>query len=140
METSHRVVESARVPRRGPYSQAVRFGDLIFVAGQAGLDPATGVVVGSTFELQARQAFENLRALLEDAGSGLDRVVKTTCFLAVPEAFDKLNALYAEYFPTAPPARSTPVVQLPRGLLFSIEAVAVATPGGGTAHPSSTVR
>lgn len=133
MERSHSVVESPRVPRRGAYSQAVRVGELIFVAGQAGIDPATGAVVGTTFELQARQAFENLRAVLEDAGSGLDRVVKTTCFLAVPEAFDHLNALYAEYFPAAPPARSTPVVQLPRGLLFSIEAVAAAAPGGGTA-------
>jgi 2-iminobutanoate/2-iminopropanoate deaminase len=104
----------------------VRIGDLIFVSGQAGLDPSSGQLAGATFELQARQAFQNLRALLEDAGSGLDQVVKTTCFLAVPEAFDALNALYTEYFPTAPPARSTPVVQLPRGLLFSIEAVAVA--------------
>jgi 2-iminobutanoate/2-iminopropanoate deaminase len=87
----------------------------------------------ATFALQARQAFENLRALLEDAGSGLDRVIKTTCFLAVPEAFDDLNALYAEYFPAIPPARSTPVVQLPRGLLFSIEAIAVGTSGSDTA-------
>jgi 2-iminobutanoate/2-iminopropanoate deaminase len=133
MQKAHAVVESQRVPRRGPYSQAVQVGQLIFVAGQAGLDPATGVVVGATFELQARQAFENLRAILEDAGSGLDHVVKTTCFLAVPEAFDHLNALYAEYFPVAPPARSTPLVQLPRGLLFSIEAIAAAAPGAGTA-------
>jgi 2-iminobutanoate/2-iminopropanoate deaminase len=133
MKKSHAVVDSPRVPRRGPYAQAVRLGDLLFVAGQAGLNPATGAVVGATFELQARQAFENLRAVLEDAGSGLDRVLKTTCFLAVPEAFDQLNALYAEYFPAAPPARSTPVVQLPRGLLFSIEAIAVAGPDGGIA-------
>jgi 2-iminobutanoate/2-iminopropanoate deaminase len=105
----------------------VRVGELIFVAGQGGLDPATGQVVGSTFDLQARRAFDNLRAILEDAGSGLDQVVKTTCFLAAPEAFDALNALYTEYFPTAPPARSTPVVQLPRGLLFSIEAVALSS-------------
>jgi 2-iminobutanoate/2-iminopropanoate deaminase len=112
------------VPRRGPYSQAVRLGELLFIAGQAGLDPSTGALAGTTFELQARQAFENLRAILEDAGSSLDRVVKTTCFLAVPEAFDQLNALYAEYFPVDPPVRSTPVVQLPRGLLFSVEAIA----------------
>jgi 2-iminobutanoate/2-iminopropanoate deaminase len=105
-------------------------GELIFVAGQAGLDPTTGAVAGTTFELQARQAFENLRAVLEDAGSGLEHVVKTTCFLAVPEAFDQLNALYAEYFPVSPPVRSTPVVQLPRGLLFSIEAIAAAARGG----------
>jgi 2-iminobutanoate/2-iminopropanoate deaminase len=126
MSKSHEVLTSERVPQRGPYSQAVRVGDLILVAGQAGLDPATGQVAGTTFEPQARQAFENLRAILEDAGSGLDRVVKTTCFLPAPEAFDTLNALYAEYFPSAPPVRTAPVVQLPRGLLFSIEAIAVA--------------
>ena len=124
MTVQHEVVESSRVPRRGPYSQAVRLGELLFIAGQAGLDPSTGAPAGATFELQARQAFENLRAILEDAGSSLDRVVKTTCFLAVPEAFDQLNALYAEYFPVDPPVRSTPVVQLPRGLLFSVEAIA----------------
>jgi 2-iminobutanoate/2-iminopropanoate deaminase len=129
MKKVHAVVESPRIPQRGPYSQAVRLGELIFVAGQAGLDPATGVVVGTTFEPQARRAFENLRAVLEDAGSGLQHVVKTTCFLAAPEAFDRLNELYAEYFPMAPPARSTPVVQLPRGLLFSIEAVAYGPEG-----------
>lgn len=126
MGKSHEVLTSERVPQRGPYSQAVRAGDLIFVAGQAGLDPATGTVAGATFEPQARQAFENLRAILEDVGSGLDRVVKTTCYLPGPEAFDTLNALYAEYFPSAPPVRAAPVVQLPRGLLFSIEAVAIA--------------
>jgi 2-iminobutanoate/2-iminopropanoate deaminase len=120
----HEVVESPRVPRRGPYSQAVRLGEMLFVAGQAGLDPSSGALAGTTFELQARRAFENLREILEDAGSSMDRVVKTTCFLAVPEAFDQLNALYAEYFPVDPPVRSTPVVQLPRGLLFSIEAIA----------------
>jgi 2-iminobutanoate/2-iminopropanoate deaminase len=124
MQSQHEALETARVPRRGPYSQAVRLGELIFVAGQAGLDPATGAAAGTTFESQARQAFENLRAILEDAGSGLEHVVKTTCFLAAPEAFERLNALYAEYFPVAPPVRSTPMVQLPRGLLFSIEAIA----------------
>jgi 2-iminobutanoate/2-iminopropanoate deaminase len=124
----HEVVESSRIPRRGPYSQAVRLGELLFIAGQAGLDPSTGALAGTTFDVQARRAFENLRAILEDAGSSLDRVVKTTCFLAVPEAFDQLNALYAEYFPVAPPVRSTPVVQLPRGLLFSVEAIAAVPP------------
>ena len=128
MTALHEVVESSRVPQRGPYSQAIRLGELLFVAGQAGLDPGSGALAGTTFQLQARRAFENLRAILEDAGSGLDQVVKTTCFLAVPEAFDQLNALYAEYFPVAPPARSTPVVQLPRGLLFSVEAIAAVAP------------
>jgi 2-iminobutanoate/2-iminopropanoate deaminase len=128
MTTTSEVVKSARVPSIGPYSQAVKVGDLVFTAGQPGIDPATGAVAGDTFELQARQAFANLRALLEDAGSGLDRVVKVTCFVADAGAFGTLNQLFTEYFPHDPPARSTPVVALPRGLLFSIEAVAVAGP------------
>lgn len=119
------VVETARVPRIGPYSQVMRLGSLVFTAGQTGIDLATGVAAGETFEAQGRQAFTNLRAALEDAGSGLDRVVKTTC-IAAAAAFAPLKELYAEYFPTAPPVRSTPLVSLPRGLLFSIEAIAVA--------------
>jgi 2-iminobutanoate/2-iminopropanoate deaminase len=120
------VIESARVPRIGPYSQAVRVGGLVFTAGQPGIDPATGQVAGETFEPQARQAFANLRAVLEDAGSRLERVVKVTCYVADPGAFGTLNALFAEYFPDSPPVRSTPVIALPRGLLFSIDAIAVA--------------
>lgn len=120
------VIESVRVPRLGPYSQAVRVGDLVYTAGQPGIDPATGAVAGDTFEAQARQAFANLAAVLEDAGSRLERVVKVTCFLADPGAFPVLNALFAEFFPVAPPVRSAPIVQLPRGLLFSIDAIAVA--------------
>jgi 2-iminobutanoate/2-iminopropanoate deaminase len=124
MALASEVVESARVPRIGPYSQAVRFGDLIFTAGQPGIDPATGQVAGPSFEAQARQAFTNLAAVLEDAGSGLSRVIKVTCFIADPAAFPTLNVLFAEFFPDAPPARSAPIVQLPRGLLISVEAVA----------------
>jgi len=124
MPTAAAIVESARVPRIGPYSQAIRYGDLIFTAGQPGIDPATGRVAGPTFEAQARQAFANLAAVLEDAGSGLSRVIKVTCFLADPAAFPTLNALFAELFPDAPPVRSAPIVQLPKGLLFSVEAVA----------------
>lgn len=120
------VIDSSRVPRIGPYSQAVRVGALVFTAGQPGIDPATGVVAGDTFEAQARQAFANLQAVLEDAGSSLARVVKVTCFVADPEAFPMLNTLFAEFFPMAPPVRSTPLIQLPRGLLFSIDAIAVA--------------
>ena len=127
MKARHQAPNTPRVPRRGPYSQVVRLGELLFVAGQGGLDPRSGAVVAG-FEAQARQAFENLRAILEDAGSGLQYVVKTTCFLADPDGFDQLNALYAEYFPETPPARSTPIVKLPRGLLFSIEAIAAAAP------------
>lgn len=119
------VVDSARVPRIGPYSQAVRIDNLVYTAGQPGIDPATGTVAGDTFEAQARQAFANLAAVLEDAGSRLARVIKVTCFVTDPAAFATLNTLFAELFPEAPPVRSTPVVELPRGLLFSIEAIAV---------------
>jgi 2-iminobutanoate/2-iminopropanoate deaminase len=119
------IITSARVPRLGPYSQAVRVGELLFTAGQSGIDPQTGKVAGETFEAQARQAIANLRAVLEDAGSRLERVVKVTCFVADPGVFGTLNALFEEFFPGSPPARSVPVVSLPRGLLFSIEAIAV---------------
>ncbi len=119
------VVESHRVPRIGPYSQAIRVGNLVYTAGQPGIDPSTGAVAGDTFEAQARQAFANLAAVLEDSGSRLERVVKVTCFVADGAAFPTLNALFAEYFPDAPPVRSTPIVELPRGLLFSIDAIAV---------------
>ena len=131
MAVTKQVVESSRVPRLGPYSQVVRVGDLLFTAGQAGIDPQTGAVAGPTFEAQARQAFENLRALLEDAGSGLHRVVRVTCYLADAGAFATLNELFAEYFPSAPPVRSAPVVSLPRSLLFSIDAIAAAGSGEG---------
>jgi 2-iminobutanoate/2-iminopropanoate deaminase len=124
------IVESARVPRIGPYSQAVRVGDVVYTAGQPGIDPSTGQIAGATFEAQARQAFSNLRAVLEDAGSRMERVVKVTCFVTDPGAFATLNALFAEYFPASPPVRSTPVIALPRGLLFSIDAIAIADARG----------
>jgi len=118
-------IQNDRMPRAlGPYSHVVRAGDLYFVAGQAGIDPATGVVPGGGFEAEARMAFENLRRVLEAAGLGLHRVVKTTVFLGSADDFQAMNALYAEFFPTAPPARATPIVGLPRNLRISIEAVA----------------
>jgi 2-iminobutanoate/2-iminopropanoate deaminase len=103
----------------------VQAGDFLFVSGQAGLNPATGTPAGDSFEDQARQAFENLSTVLQAAGSSLQHVVKTTIFCADATAFANLNQLYAEYFPENPPARSVPVVQLPRGLLISIECIAV---------------
>ena len=120
------VVETPSVPKLGPYSQAVRVGDLIFTAGQPGLVPGPNSIAGEDFAAQARQAFLNLKAVLEDAGSSLDRVVRVTCFMADPNGFTTLNALFAEFFPSSPPVRSTPIVTLPRGLLFSIDAIAVA--------------
>jgi 2-iminobutanoate/2-iminopropanoate deaminase len=119
------VIESARVPKLGPYSQAVRAGGVVYTAGQPGIDPRTGKPAGDSFEAQARQALANLAAVLEDAGSSLARVVKVTCFVTDQSAYPILNALFAEFFPSAPPARSAPLVQLPRGLLISIDAIAI---------------
>lgn len=124
------IIESRQVPRLGAYSQAVRVGDMIYTAGQPGIDPGSGRVAGESFDAQARQGFMNLKAVLEDAGSSLDRVVKVTCYVGDPGGFGSLNALFAEFFPASPPVRSAPMVQLPRGLLFSIDAIAVAGTDG----------
>lgn len=107
----------------GPYSHAVRVGDLLFIAGQGGLD-ASGALAGDGFEAQARQAFQNLSVVLQAAGSGLQYVAKTTVYMTSAADFPKLNELFAEFFPTNPPTRAVPIVQLPRGLLISIEAIA----------------
>jgi 2-iminobutanoate/2-iminopropanoate deaminase len=106
----------------GPYSHAVRAGDFVFVSGQAGLDPATGSVPSGGFEEEARQAFVNLRTVVAASGASMERVVRTTVFLTDAEAFPALNLLFAEFFPSNPPARATPIVSLPRGLRISIEA------------------
>jgi len=109
-----------------PYSQFIKAGNFIFVSGQAGIDFATGAI-GEDFETQARQAFENVALVLRTAGASMRQVVKTTVWLCDASNFDILNKLYKEYFPDNPPARSTPVVGLPKpGLQISIEAIAVA--------------
>jgi len=108
----------------GPYSQAVRVGDLVFTAGQVALDPATGKLVEGGIEEQTRQVLQNLAAVLEAAGSSLDKVVKTTVFLKDMGDFAAMNAVYAEFFPTDPPARSTvEVSDLALGALVEIEAI-----------------
>lgn len=118
-------VESSTIPHPVmTYSQAVRVGDLVFVAGQVGMDFESGFI-STDFETQARQAFTNLSAVLDAAGSGLDKVAKTTIWLVDAANFDCLNRLYADYFPTNPPARSTPIVALPKKeFQLSIEAIA----------------
>jgi 2-iminobutanoate/2-iminopropanoate deaminase len=109
----------------GPYSQVVRAGNLLYVSGQVGLNPATGEPAGDSVEAQARQAFENLSTVLRAAGSDMQYVIKITVFLTDANAFSTLNELFREYFPKNPPARSVPIVQLPKGLRISIECVAV---------------
>ncbi len=111
----------------GPYSQAVRVGDFVFTAGQLGLVPGTKEFAGPDIEAQTRQALENLRAVLEAAGSSLAQVVKTTVFLQDIGEFGRMNAVYAEFFGENPPARSAvEVAALPLGGRIEIEAVAVA--------------
>lgn len=123
--SADRIDDPGMPPALGPYSQVVAAGGLLFVAGQPGLDPATGSVPPGGFEDEARQAFANLAAVLRAAGSGLDKVVKTTVFIGSADDVPTVNRLYAEAFPTNPPARSMPIVGLPRGLRISIEATAV---------------
>ncbi len=97
----------------------------MFVSGQAGFLPGTREIAGEDFEAEARQAFENLQSCLESAGSSMEQVVKTTTWLGDGDHFATLNALYDEYFHTDPPARSSPIVELPMGLRLSIEATAI---------------
>jgi 2-iminobutanoate/2-iminopropanoate deaminase len=108
----------------GPYSHAVRAGDLLFVAGQTGIDPETGNVPEGGFDAEARMAFTNLGRVLRAAGVDFDRVVKTTVFLTSADDFAAMNGLFAEFFPASPPTRATPIVALPRGLRISVEAIA----------------
>ncbi|MBN1956275.1 MAG: RidA family protein [Anaerolineae bacterium] len=109
----------------GPYSQAVRIGDLVYTAGQLGIVPGTKEFAGQDVESQTRQALENLRAVLEAVGSSLQHVVKTTVFLLDMGEFGRMNSIYAEFFPENPPARSAvQVAALPLGGRVEIEAVA----------------
>ena len=106
------------------YSQAIRSGDMVFCAGQLGVDPTTGELVEGV-EAQAERALKNLTAVLDAAGLSFDDVVKTTCFLADINDFAAFNAVYVKFMPDPPPARSTfQVAALPRGGLVEIEAIA----------------
>ncbi|MBR2904202.1 MAG: RidA family protein [Clostridia bacterium] len=108
----------------GPYSQAIKVGDLVFTSGQIPLDPATGTMVGATIEEQTEQVMKNLSAVLTAAGSSLEKAVKTTCFLANIADFAAFNGVYAKYF-TEKPARSCVAVKdLPKGALVEVEVIA----------------
>lgn len=119
------IIQTDRAPAAiGPYSQAICTGGMVYTSGQIPLDPATGAAPEGV-EAQSRQALENLAAVLAAAGAGLDRVVKTTCFLADMGDFALFNQVYAEYFRAPCPARSCVAVKtLPKGLLVEVEAVA----------------
>ena len=119
--------EAAPAPFQGaPYSQAIRAGGFVFVSGQLALKPGDTQLSGGSIEEQTEQVFANLRAILEEAGSGLDRLVKTTVFLMDLGDFTAMNEVYARHVGERPPARSTvEVAKLPSGALVEIEAIAL---------------
>ena len=118
--------EAAPAPFQGaPYSQAITAGGLVFVSGQLALRPDHAEIVGDTIQEQTEQVLANLRAILEAAGSGLDRLVKTTVLLQSLDDFPGMNEVYARHVGDRPPARATvEVARLPSGALVEIEAVA----------------
>lgn len=128
-----KIISSEKAPRAiGPYSQAIVVDRLVFTAGQVGLDPATMELVEGGVEAQTRQVLTNLRHVLEKADSGLHFAIKATVFLQDMGDFAKMNAVYAEFFPENPPARSTiQVAGLPKGALVEIECVALLKPTRG---------
>ena len=125
MSTREQISTTGAPAAAGPYSQAIRAGDLVFVAGQLGLDPATGEFVAEDAAGQAERVLANLAAILEAAGSGLDRLVKTTVFLVDIGDWASVNVVYERLVPKPFPARSAFAVrELPKGARVEIEAVA----------------
>src|SRR5271156_2084124 len=111
----------------GPYSQAVRTNGFLFVSGQISIDPKTGEMVGTDIASQTERTLENIKGILEAAGSNLHHVVKTTVFLKDMNEFAAMNEVYGRYFTAAPPARSTvQVARLPKDALVEIEVIAAA--------------
>ena len=110
----------------GPYSPAIRAGNLVFISGQVPVDPATGVVVGADIGAQTEQVMRNIGALLKAAGLGFEHVVRTTVFLADLNEFAEMNTCYAGFMTDPPPARATvQVARLPRDVRVEIDAIAV---------------
>ena len=128
-----KIVQTGKAPQAiGPYSQAVCTERMVYTAGQIGLDPATMEVVSGGVEAETRQVLDNLKQVLEAAGSGLNYVLKTTVFLRDMADFPKMNAIYAEFFSENPPARSTVAAAgLPKGVAVEIEAIAMIPPAHG---------
>jgi len=123
-----KIVSTSRAPKAiGPYSQAVVAGGFVFCSGQGPIDPAIGQLVQGDISVQTERTLENLRAVLEAAGSSLAQVVKTTVFLKDMDDFKTMNEVYARYFTADPPARATvQAARLPLDILVEIEAIALA--------------
>ena len=121
------IIATDRAPRAiGPYSQAVRAGNLVFASGQIPIDPATGEFVPGGIAEQTEQVLRNLTAVFEAAGLGMDQVIKTTVFLADMDDFTAMNEVYGRFFGAAPPARATvQAARLPRDARVEIEAIAM---------------
>ena len=119
--------ERAPAPFQGaPYSQAIKAAGLVFVSGQLALEPDHAEIVGDTIQEQTERVFDNLQAILEEAGSGLDRIVKTTVFLVDLDDFQGMNEVYARRVGDRPPARATvEISKLPSGAKVEIEAIAI---------------
>lgn len=122
------IIQTAAAPKAiGPYSQAVKTNGFVFASGQIPIDPATGEFVPGGIAEQTEQVLKNLTAVLEAAGSGLSRVIKTTVFLADMQEFSAMNDVYAKFFKDEPPARATvEASRLPRDAKVEIEAIALA--------------
>ena len=118
-------IETKKAPAAiGPYSQAMKVNGFVFTSGQIPIDPETGNIDAVTIEEQAEQAIRNLQAVLEEAGTGLDRVVKSTCFLQHMSDFNAFNEVYAKHFPNNPARSCFEVAALPKGALVEIEVIA----------------
>jgi 2-iminobutanoate/2-iminopropanoate deaminase len=122
-----KIVETSRAPAPiGPYSQAITAGNLIFASGQTPIDPQTGELIAGDIAEQTAQALRNLKAVVEAAGSSLDRVLKTTVYLADMNDFAAMNEAYGRFFPQEPPARTTiQAARLPRDARVEIELIAL---------------
>ena len=118
---------TSKAPRMSQaFPQAVIAEKFIFISGTPGYDLNTGKVVSDNFEDQTRQSFQNIKIILQEAGSSLNKVVKTTIFMVAGNDFSIINKVYAEFFPENPPARSTPqVMPFPAGILISVECIAL---------------
>ena len=121
------VIQTSQGPKAiGPYSQAIRANGFVFVSGQISLDPDTQQLVTGDTKVQTQRVLENLKGILEAAGSSLSRVVRTTVFLADMNEFADMNEIYSRYFPAEPPARSTvQAARLPRDVRVEIDVIAL---------------
>ena len=128
-ETNKEIVATDSAPGAiGPYSQAVKAGNLVYVSGQLALDPATGELVTDDIQKETRQALTNLEKILIAASSSLDKVVKTTLYISNMDDFPAVNEVYAEFFPANAPARAcVQVARLPKNANVEVEAVALLT-------------